>query len=328
MHQDKNTKPFIVAALYKFAPLTDIAAIKESLDGVCNQHDVCGSLLLAEEGINGTIAGSRAGIDAVVAHIRALPGMTGLEYKESFAEAQPFYRMKVRLKKEIVTIGLPEVDPSRDAGTYLSPQEWNAVISDPDTVVIDTRNDYEVRIGTFKNAVNPDTGTFRAFPAFVQENLDPKKNRKVAMFCTGGIRCEKASAYMKQQGFDEVYHLKGGILQYLEDIPPEESLWEGQCFVFDQRVSVGHGLVPGDYTLCPSCRHPVSVEDRNSAHYIEGIACPSCFDTISEDRKQRSAERQKQLKLAEARGEKHIGAQYPVEGDEDDRQGQSAGAAL
>lgn len=314
---------FVVAALYKFASLDDIEGIKAKLDDICAQNDICGSLLLAHEGINGTIAGSRAGIDTVMTYIRSIPGMDGIEYKESAAETQPFYRMKVRLKKEIVTLGI-DVDPEKERGTYLSPEEWNAVISDPDTIVLDTRNDYEVKIGTFKNAVNPDTGTFRAFPAFVEENLDPKKHKKVAMFCTGGIRCEKASAYMKQQGFDEVYHLKGGILQYLEDIPAEKSLWDGQCFVFDQRVSVGHGLVQGDYTLCPSCRHPVSVEDRQSPHYIEGIACPSCFDTISEDRKQRSAERQKQIKLAEQRGESHIGARYPVEGEDDDSTGNNA----
>lgn len=314
---------FVVAALYKFCALADVDTVKANLENICATHDICGSLLLAHEGINGTIAGSRAGIDAVMTYIRSIQGMDGIEYKESAAETQPFYRMKVRLKKEIVTLGL-DVDPEKERGTYLSPEEWNAVISDPDTLVLDTRNDYEVKIGTFKNAVNPDTGTFRAFPAFVEENLDPKKHKKVAMFCTGGIRCEKASAYMKQKGFDEVYHLKGGILQYLEDIPAEKSLWDGQCFVFDQRVSVGHGLVQGDYTLCPSCRHPVSVEDRQSAHYIEGIACPSCFDTISEDRKQRSAERQKQIKLAEQRGESHIGARYPVEGEDDDSTGNNA----
>lgn len=317
---------FVVAALYKFAPIADTPAFKKLLEEACAAHNICGSLLLAHEGINGTIAGTRAGIDAVLDLIRRQPGLHDLEHKESPASEQPFYRMKVRLKKEIVTIGLPDVDPNKTVGTYLSPEEWNTVISDPETVVIDTRNDYEVRIGTFKNAVNPETGTFRAFPAYVEEKLDPKKHRKVAMFCTGGIRCEKASAYMKQQGFDEVYHLKGGILKYLEEMPPEQSLWQGQCFVFDQRVSVGHGLVQGDYVLCPSCREPVSVEERQGPNYIEGIACPHCFDSITDERKQRSAERQKQIKLAEERGGKHLGAQYPVEGDDDERLNeQSAG---
>ena len=309
----------VVAALYKFAPIADANALKAQLDDACQQNGICGSLLIAHEGINGTIAGSRAGIDTVISFIRSQPGLAGLEYKESFADEQPFYRMKVRLKKEIVTIGLTDVDPSKTGGTYLSPAEWNVMISDPETVVIDTRNDYEVQIGTFKNAVNPATDTFREFPEYVKQNLDPKKHKKVAMFCTGGIRCEKASAYMKQNGFEDVYHLKGGILQYLEDIPADQSLWQGDCFVFDQRVSVGHGLKIGDYVLCPSCRHPVGLEARQSAHYIDGIACPNCFDGISEERKARSAERQKQIKLAEARGEKHLGASFPVEGEDDDR---------
>jgi len=308
---------FVVAALYKFAPIKNTAQMQSDLRTVCDENGICGTLLVAHEGINGTIAGSREGIDAVLHHIRRYPGFQDLEHKESFAAEQPFYRMKVRLKKEIVTIGLPDVDPNEIVGTYASPEEWNEIISDPETVVIDTRNDYEIKIGTFKNAVNPQTETFRAFPDYVQKNLDPQKNKKVAMFCTGGIRCEKASAYMKKLGFEEVYHLKGGILKYLEEMPEEKSLWQGECFVFDQRVAVGHGLAEGSYILCPSCRHPVGPDAIKSDKYIEGIACPQCHDSLSEERKARSAERQKQILLAEARGEKHIGADYTSEGEED-----------
>ncbi len=308
---------FVVAALYKFAPLQNIEQMQSDLRKACEENGICGTLLLAHEGINGTIAGSRSGIDAILHHIRRYPGLQDLEHKESFASEQPFYRMKVRLKKEIVTIGLPDIDPNEIVGTYVSPQEWNDVISDPDTVVIDTRNDYEIKIGTFKNAVNPMTQSFRAFPDYVQKKLDPAKNKKVAMFCTGGIRCEKASAYMKKMGFEEVYHLKGGILKYLEEIPEDKSLWQGECFVFDQRVAVKHALAEGSYILCPSCRHPVGPEDIKSEKYIEGIACPHCHDSLSEERKARSAERQKQIALAEARGEKHIGAAYRPEGDEE-----------
>ncbi len=308
---------YIVAALYKFAPLADLPAMQAEILDVCKRNNICGTLLLAQEGINGTIAGSREGIDETLAFLRSYPYLHDLEHKESTATEEPFYRMKVRLKKEIVTIGLPEVDPNETVGTYLEPEEWNKVISDPDTVVIDTRNDYEVKIGTFKGAVDPHTKTFREFPNYVQSHFSPDKNKKVAMFCTGGIRCEKASAYMKNLGFEEVYHLKGGILKYLETVPKEESLWEGDCFVFDQRVSVRHGLHQGDYVLCPSCRHPVGPEDRKSAKYIEGVACPNCHDALTPEKRAAAAERQRQIKLAEARGEKHIGALYAAEGDED-----------
>ena len=310
------TAPFTVAALYRFAPLKDLETLQQDLQALCRENGICGTLLIAHEGINGTVAGSRAGIDTLLHHLRRMPGLQDLEHKESFAEEQPFYRMKVRIKKEIVTIGLPDVDPNETVGTYVEPEAWNEIISDPDTVVIDTRNDYEIKIGTFKNAINPHTDTFRAFPGYVQRNFDPKKHKKVAMFCTGGIRCEKASAYMKKLGFEEVYHLKGGILKYLERMPEDKSLWEGECFVFDQRVAVKHGLALGSYILCPSCRHPVSPDAQQSEKYIEGIACPYCHDHLSEERKARSAERQKQLKLAEARGEKHIGAQFDAQTEE------------
>ena len=305
----------VVAALYKFAPLSALKKLQAELQEVCDKNSVCGTLLLAQEGVNGTIAGSRTGIDRVLHALRRHKGLQDLEHKESFAEIQPFYRMKVRIKKEIVTMGVDGVDPNEVVGTYLSPEEWNKVIADPDTVVIDTRNDYEVKIGTFKNAINPHTESFREFPGYVKNHFSPKKNKKVAMFCTGGIRCEKASAYMKKLGFEEVYHLRGGILKYLEKMPEEKSLWQGECFVFDQRVSVKHGLETGSYTLCPSCRHPVSEKDRHSKKYIEGVACPHCHDKLSDDRKARSAERQKQVRLAEKRGQKHIGAKF---GDESD----------
>ncbi len=300
----------IVCALYHFARIDDPAALQGKLQPLCDQQAILGTLLLAHEGINGTIAGSRTGINTVLNFIRSQPGLAALEHKESLADGQPFYRMKVRIKKEIVTMGIPDVDPSDVVGTYVTPQDWNTVISDPETIVIDTRNDYEVRIGTFKNAIDPQTQSFRQFPNYVQAHYDPGKHKKVAMFCTGGIRCEKASAYMKKLGFEEVYHLKGGILKYLEEVPAEQSLWQGECFVFDQRVSVKHGLEIGDYVLCPSCRHPISETDRQSALYEEGVACPVCAENLSDEKRAAGRERQKQIKLAEARGERHIGARY------------------
>jgi UPF0176 protein len=303
----------VVAALYKFAPLTGLRQLQAELQEVCDKNGVCGTLLIAHEGVNGTIAGSRTGIDRVLSFLRRQPGLRDLDHKESFADGQPFYRMKVRIKKEIVTMGVDGIDPNDVVGAYVDAADWNKLIAEPGTLVIDTRNDYEVKIGTFKNAVNPHTASFREFPAWAKENVDPKKTKKVAMFCTGGIRCEKASAYMKKLGFEEVYHLKGGILRYLEKIPEAKSLWEGECFVFDQRVAVKNGLAPGSYTLCPSCRHPVSEKDLKSKKYVEGVACPNCYDSLSENRKARSAERHKQVKLAQKRGEKHIGAKY---GDE------------
>ncbi len=304
----------IVAALYHFARLDDLPELQDRLRHACKQNGILGTLLIAREGINGTIAGSRDGIDAILAYIRAIKGLEKLEHKESTADTQPFYRLKVRIKKEIVTIGIEDVDPTETVGTYVDPKDWNNVISDPDTVVLDTRNGYEIAIGTFKGAVDPQTESFRQFPDYVGKNLAPEKNKKVAMFCTGGIRCEKASAYMKKLGFEEVYHLKGGILKYLEEVPREQSLWQGDCFVFDQRVSVRHGLEIGEYILCPSCRHPVSAADRQNAKYEEGVSCPNCHDVLSVEKREASRERQRQIKLAEARGEKHIGADYNAEG--------------
>ena len=298
---------YIVSALYKFAPLSDLPLLQQSLRTAGRVHGICGTLLLASEGINGTIAGTRAGMDAMLAFLRAVPGLAELEHKESLAQKPPFHRLKIRIKKEIVTIGLPEVSPTIAVGDYVSPKEWNALISDPDVIVLDTRNDYEVKIGTFRNAVDPDLLTFRAFPEFVEKNLHNQKHKKVAMFCTGGIRCEKASSLMKQMGFDKVYHLKGGILKYLEEIPAEHSLWDGECFVFDQRIAVGHGLRQGSYDMCPGCRWPVSASDRQNPKFIEGIACPHCRDTLTPERERALTERWKQVHLAKQRGEKHVG---------------------
>lgn len=303
-----------IAALYKFVDLPDFESLKEPLQAFCEQNNVKGTLLLAQEGINGTIAGPKEGIDAVLAYLRKDPRLADLEHKESWSdERDPFHRMRVRLKKEIVTMGQPNVN-TRNAGTYVPPEQWNALISDPDVVLVDTRNDYEVDIGTFKGAINPNTVTFREFPEWVQSQsaeggvLDKSRTRKVAMFCTGGIRCEKSTAYMKSQGFDEVYHLQGGILKYLETVPPEQSLWEGECFVFDERVSVGHGLKPGPYIQCRACRHPLSDEDRASPKYIRGESCPHCWDAKTEEQRERFRERQRQVDLAAARQEGHIGA--------------------
>lgn len=298
---------YVVAALYKFADLPDFEAMIPPLKALCDANKVKGTLLLAHEGINGTIAGSRKGIDAVVAYLRDDTRLEGLEYKESFATEQPFFRMKVRPKNEIVTLGVPGIDPNKKVGKYVTPESWNDLISDPDVVVLDTRNDYECEIGTFKGALNPKTETFRQFPDFVKQNLDPAKHKKVAMFCTGGIRCEKASSYMLEQGFEEVYHLQGGILKYLENVKAEESLWDGECFVFDNRVAVKHGLEEGDYDQCYGCRLPISAVDKESPKYVAGVTCPHCFDTASVKKFRRAAERHRQVVIAKERNQKHIG---------------------
>ena len=297
----------IVAALYKFAKLPDYAEMQSDLLDFCLAQGLNGTILLAAEGINGTVAGSRAGIDALILFLRTDARLAAIEHKESCADEMPFDRMKVRLKKEIVTLGVPGIDPNKKAGTYVPAEEWNALIADPDVVLIDTRNGYEYDIGTFRGAANPHTTSFRQFPAYVQKNLDPVKHKKIAMFCTGGIRCEKASAFMLEQGFEEVYHLQGGILKYLENIPAEKSMWEGECFVFDQRISVGQGLEVGTHDQCYGCRHPVSPDDKASSKYQLGISCPHCFDTLPEKTRARVTERQKQNELALKRGQAHIG---------------------
>lgn len=297
---------FVVAALYKFVRLPDYVKLRDSLYQLMVDHKVKGTLLLAEEGINGTICGPRDGVDAVKAWLDADPRFAGMSYKESFATEQAFYRTKVKLKTEIVTMGVDGVDPVHIVGTYVKGEAWNQLISDPDTIVIDTRNDYEVAIGTFANAINPNTKTFREFPAWAAENLDKTKHKKVAMFCTGGIRCEKSTAYLKEQGFEEVYHLDGGILKYLEEVPETDSLWRGECFVFDQRVAVKHGLAQGSYDQCYACRMPLSPEEMASPLYVKGLSCPHCHDQISAEQRASFEERQKQIELAKARGEKHI----------------------
>lgn len=264
----------------------------------------------AQEGVNGTIAGARADIDSMLAAIRALPGCSAMEHKESFAPENPFYRLKVRPKKEIVTMGVPDVNPNRAVGTYVPAHEWNALISDPDILVIDTRNNYEVSIGTFENAENPETKSFRDFPAWFEANRERIAGRKVAMFCTGGIRCEKATSFLKNEGVEDVYHLKGGILKYLETVPPAQSLWQGECFVFDQRVSVREGLEPGTYDMCHACRMPINDHQKSSPEYLPGIACPHCYDASSDAQKKRFAERQLQIELARKRGDVHMGKVY------------------
>lgn len=300
-------QPFTIAALYHFTRFADPSALRGPLFAACQKAGIKGSLLLAGEGINGTIAGSRAGIDQVLTKIRALPGCSDLRHKESFAGAMPFLRLKVRLKKEIVTMGQPQVNPLAKVGNYVDPKDWNALISQDDVVVIDTRNDYEVSIGTFKGAVDPETPSFRDFPAWWETNKDRFHNKRVAMFCTGGIRCEKSTNYLLGQGVKDVFHLNGGILKYLEEIPATASTWEGECFVFDNRVSVGHGLTPGPYQLCHACRRPISEQDTHRGEYEKGVSCHQCFDETDEDRKARFRERQKQVTLAALRGTQHIG---------------------
>ena len=314
MHSPDPTPstPFTVAALYHFVRFEDFEGLRAPLEQLCNAQGIRGTLLLAGEGINGTIAGSEAGIARVLEHIRALPNCANLDVKLSTAAAMPFHRMKVRLKREIVTMGVPDIDPRHIVGTYVEPQDWNALIADPETLVIDTRNDYEVAVGTFKDAIDPKTATFRDFPDWFRQErerlLGDGKQPKVAMFCTGGIRCEKSTAFLKQEGVEQVYHLKGGILKYLETIPEAESLWEGECFVFDQRVTIGHGLVEGSYELCHACRRPIRETDLTSLLYEEGVSCPACHAERTDEQRASYRERQRQEALAAARGQAHIGA--------------------
>tara|TARA_R110002124_G_scaffold72020_16_gene192778 strand:- start:10536 stop:11438 length:903 start_codon:yes stop_codon:yes gene_type:complete len=297
----------IVAALYHFTKFADHKALQQPLLSLCRAQGIKGSLLLAYEGINGTIAGSRGGIDAVLAHLRALPGCDDLEHKESFATQMPFNRMKVRLKKEIVTMGQPNIDPTVNVGNYVSANDWNDLITQDDVVVIDTRNDYEVAIGTFQGAIDPETKSFGEFPAWWEQNKSRFHNKRVAMFCTGGIRCEKSTNYLLNEGVDDVYHLKGGILKYLEEVPQEESTWDGECFVFDARVSVKHGLQEGKYDLCYACRMPLAPEDFERPEFEKGVSCHQCSETTDDERKERFRERQRQVELADRRGKHHIG---------------------
>ncbi len=306
-----STLPVRVVALYRFTPFEDCEAIRGPLAKLCCSLGIKGILLLAHEGINGTIAGSDEAMDKVLEHIRALPGCADLEIKESRAAELPFLRMKVRVKKEIVTMGVPGVDPRAIVGTYVDPAEWNDLISDPDTILIDTRNDYEVAVGTFQGAIDPQIATFREFPDWFRAKRDELaaqgRKPKVAMFCTGGIRCEKSTAFAKAEGVEDVFHLKGGILKYLETIPEDKSLWEGECFVFDQRVTVKHGLEQGKYSVCHACRRPVSDEDKASPLYEEGVSCPACHDERTEAQRRRYADREQQTRLAARRGTHHLG---------------------
>ena len=297
---------FHIAAFYQFADLPDYASFQDRLVALGAEGDVKGTILLAAEGVNGTIAGERDDVEAVLAALRTDPRLAGLNEKWSTSEEDPFLRMKVRLKKEIVTLRVGEVDSISHTGIHVPPAEWNELISDPDTIVIDTRNDYEYVIGTFVNAVNPETRRFGEFPAWIEAQPDIK-DKKLAMFCTGGIRCEKGTAYLKEQGFEEVYQLEGGILKYLEVMDPDESLWDGECYVFDRRVSVGHGLVPGNLEVCPNCNTVLDAVDRDDPTYQVGVHCRACHDTISDDRRSRFVERQHQIELAAARGSSHLG---------------------
>jgi UPF0176 protein len=317
----RSDLPLTVAALYRFTSFPDCASLREPLERVCREHGVRGTLLLAPEGINGTIGGTAEGIAAVLAHIRTLPDCAGLDVKFSEAATMPFHRMKVRIKREIVTMGEPGIDPRGSVGTYVEPQDWNALIADPDTIVIDTRNDYEVAVGTFAGAIDPRTETFRDFPAWFRQErerlLGNGKPPKVAMFCTGGIRCEKSTAFLKQEGVEEVYHLKGGILKYLETVPEAASLWQGECFVFDQRVTIGHGLVQGTHELCHACRRPVHAEDLASPLFEAGVSCPACHSERTEAQRASYRERHRQERLAAERGQAHVGAVHGGRTDAD-----------
>ena len=297
----------VVCAIYKFVTLHQFEALRAPLVQRMKDEGIRGTLLLAKEGINGTIAGTSSAIQALLAWFNTQPGLENIVHKESFHETIPFNRTKVKLKKEIVTLGVEGIDPKKVVGTYIKPHEWNQLISDENVTVVDTRNDYEFQIGTFKGAINPKTTNFRQFPQYVKENLDPKKHKKVAMFCTGGIRCEKSTAYLKELGFEEVYHLEGGILKYLEEVPENDSLWEGECFVFDERVAVNHALEKGQYLQCHACRFPITEEDTKKDSFVQGVSCHHCVGQHTESQKQRYLEREKQNMLAKGRGEQHIG---------------------
>ena len=298
-------------AFYGFTAMEGLPALQQELKALAEQGCVRGTILLAEEGVNGTISGPDAGVTTVLDRLRQLPGLEGLEAKFSRADQQTFHRLKVRLKREIVTMGCPTVKPAEQVGTYVPPEQWNALIADPDTLVVDTRNRYEVEVGSFAGAIDPGTESFREFPAWVEQTLRPlveeTQPKAIAMFCTGGIRCEKSTAYLLQQGFENVHHLQGGILRYLEEIPEERSSWQGECYVFDQRVSVNHQLQPGSYSLCHACGLPVSPAQRLEPSYREGISCPHCIDRFSDADRERFAERQRQMHLARERGQQHLG---------------------
>ena len=307
----ETTPGVVVAALYRFARFPEFETYRQPLLDCLLAAEVRGTLLLAAEGINGTIAGPRAGIDRVLGFLQQDSRFAGLEVKESSVDENPFYRTKVKLKKEIVTMGVAGIDPNKIVGTYVEARDWNALIADPEVLLLDTRNKYEVEIGSFAGAVNPGTDSFREFPDYVKKQLDPGKHKKVAMFCTGGIRCEKSTAYLREQGFEEVYHLKGGILKYLEEVPEPESKWEGECFVFDNRVTVNHQLERGSFDQCHACRMPITEQDKQREEYQPGVSCQHCLGAQSPEQRQRYAERERQIELAQRRGEEHLG--HPVQ---------------
>jgi len=313
-NEDRTLDRLLVVAFYKFVRLNDLTSLQYEIESWCRSNDVFGIVLLASEGINSTIAGPREGVLRVLEMIRQDARFSDMRWKESFAEEQPFHKLRVRLKKEIVTMGVSDIDPNELVGTYVKPADWNALISDPDVIVIDARNRYETEIGTFKGALEPGLDSFRELPSWLEKNIDVDGEPRVAMFCTGGIRCEKSTAFLKQAGVKEVYHLEGGILKYLEEVPQDESLWEGECFVFDQRVAVGHGLDLADYELCRACRFPLSASDKQSEFFQEGVSCLRCYDQTSREQKTRFAERQKQFELAQSRGESFKQAAKPARG--------------
>lgn len=301
---------FLTAAFYKFVELADFAQVKAPLLWICEERGIKGTILLAAEGINGTIAGAPENVYAVLAFLRRDARLADLEHKESAAAKMPFYRMKVRLKREIVTMGVPGVNPAQRAGTYVKPDEWNRLLDDPEVVVVDVRNDYEVALGTFAGALNPQMKSFRELPQWVRQQASLRDRPKVAMFCTGGIRCEKSTAFLRSEGFEEVYHLQGGILKYLETMPQSASRWEGECFVFDERVAVGHGLKPGEHELCRSCRTPVGEQEKSSPLFVQGVSCPACHDQKTAAKKAGLRERQRQIELANQRNQQHIGVRF------------------
>lgn len=309
------SSPIVIAALYRFVRLDNHQLLRQPLLDFLLEHKVRGTLLLAAEGINGTIAGEATAIESVLDFLRQDDRLRDLDCKLSYDDEMPFYRSRVKLKREIVTMGIEDLDPAQ-GGTYVDAVDWNALIDDPDVTLVDTRNAYESAIGSFTGAIHPDTDSFREFPDYAKQNLDPGRHRKVAMFCTGGIRCEKSTAYLRQQGFDEVYHLRGGILKYLEDVPEAESRWRGECFVFDNRVSVNHALEKGSYDQCHACRLPITEDDKHSKFYQPGVSCPSCYDSVSEDDKRRFREREKQVRLARERGEQHLGSDATLQASE------------
>jgi len=307
---------FSVAALYKFSSINDPESLHNEIRIRLKSLSISGTILVGEEGINGTISGTNSNIKKAIAFIQSIKGFASLDIKYSKSPKNPFIRLKIKLKKEIVTIGDRSINPNKIVGDYVDPKNWNSLIDDKDTILIDTRNDYEYSIGTFKNAINPNTVKFREFPKWVKDQNfteDDKKNKKVAMFCTGGIRCEKASSLMMKDGFENVHHLKGGILNYFQSVKNEDSLWEGECFVFDDRVSVNQDLTVGTYDMCHGCRMPITEDDKKLKEYIKGVACPKCFNTTTEDQKARYMSRQKQVDLAKARNQKHIGPKDKIQ---------------